>query len=124
MFLLPTNMVDSDTAVTYEAWSKHAMVANPVVDTKEIVAEKRRLEASCNSSTILCWMRCMENTCSSDQVAVCWNYTGQDICPNDGGMHPECRVNCQGPKEKSIASITTQSNFVFIVLLIIYLITP
>ncbi|KAF4676646.1 hypothetical protein FOL47_005799 [Perkinsus chesapeaki] len=114
MFLLPSNMIDSYTGVTYDGWSKQVLVENPIADTKEIIAEKRRLETNCNSSTILCWMRCMENTCSSGQVPVCWNYTGQDICPNDGGMHPECRVNCQASEEKSIASIKTQSNFVLI----------
>mmetsp|Transcript_11079 Transcript_11079/g.10964 ORF Transcript_11079/g.10964 Transcript_11079/m.10964 type:complete len:140 (-) Transcript_11079:88-507(-) len=95
MFLLPSDIVDAVSGLTYEAWSKQALIPNPMFDTEEIIAEKRRLGMNCNSSSIECWMRCMENTCSPSQTAICYDSKTHGICPNDGKMHPECGVKCE-----------------------------
>ncbi|KAF4737546.1 hypothetical protein FOZ63_026310 [Perkinsus olseni] len=117
MFLPPADIRDSQTGLTYEAWSKQAMIPNPVFDTEEVIAEKRRLQTSCNSSSIQCWMRCMENTCSAGQTAVCWNNATQTACPIDKKMRPECSVGCLGssgsttkaPRSAATSNVVTKA---------------
>ncbi|KAF4690602.1 hypothetical protein FOZ60_017210 [Perkinsus olseni] len=117
MFLPPADIRDSRTGLTYEAWSKQAMIPNPVFDTEEVIAEKRRLQTSCNSSSIQCWMRCMENTCSAGQTAVCWNNATQTACPIDKKMRPECSVGCLGssgsttkaPRSAATSNVVTKA---------------